>query len=195
MLISWDTAHGDGSVLLAGVWKGDLAQDDFMFVDDRHLITPTSADATHVSAVHFVKNEGNEAAPQSPGSTAPQYQASVDENNVQFGSDTADVFQATAKNDLYFGLGGDDRLGRGAGDDHLSGDAGNDLLDGGQGRDGLRGADGDDHIYGGGMNDDLMGARQRLPQCRSRARYVGRRTRQRYLQRWGRSRRLHGFAR
>jgi Ca2+-binding RTX toxin-like protein len=157
VLISWDTAQGDGSVLLAGVWKGDLAQDDFMFVDDRHLINPTSAGANHVTAEHFIKDEGSEAAPQSPGSTAPQYQASVDENNIQFGSDTADVFQATAKNDLYFGLAGDDRLHGGAGDDHLAGDAGNDLLDGGEGRDDLRGGDGDDHIYGGAMNDNLMG--------------------------------------
>lgn len=43
VMISWDTDKGDGSVLLAGVSKGDLAQDDFMFVDDRHLINTTSA--------------------------------------------------------------------------------------------------------------------------------------------------------
>ncbi len=157
VLISWDTDQGDGSVLLAGVWKGDLAQDDFMFVEDRHLIDTTSAGAHHVTAEHFVKDEGNEAAPATPGSTAPQYQTSVDDNNVQFGSEAADVFQATAKNDLYFGLGGDDRLYGGEGDDHLSGDAGNDLLAGGNGRDDLRGGDGDDHLYGGAMNDNLMG--------------------------------------
>jgi serralysin len=157
VLISWDTAQADGSVLLAGVWKSDLAQDDFMFVDDRHLITPTAADANHVTAEHFLKDEGNEAAPQSPGSTSPQYQASIDENNVQFGTDAADVFQATAKNDLYFGLGGDDRLHGGEGDDHLAGDAGNDLLDGGNGSDDLRAGDGDDRLYGGAMNDNVMG--------------------------------------
>lgn len=158
VLISWDTSQGDGSVLLAGVWKADLAQDDFMFVDDRHLINPTSADADHVTAEHFIKDEGNEAAPATPGSTSPQYQTSVDENHIQFGSDEIDdVFQATAKNDLYFGLGGDDRLYGGAGDDHLAGDAGNDLLDGGDGSDDLRGGDGDDSLYGSAMNDNLMG--------------------------------------
>jgi Ca2+-binding RTX toxin-like protein len=157
VLISWDTAQGDGSVLLAGVWKGDLAQDDFMFVDDRHLITPTSAEADHVTAQHFVMDEGSEIAPATAGTTVPQCQASVDENNVQFGSNGADIFQATAKNDLYFGLGGDDRLYGGPGDDHLAGDAGNDLLAGGDGRDDLRGGDGDDHLYGGAMNDNLTG--------------------------------------
>lgn len=157
VLISWDTDQGDGSVLLAGVWKGDLAQDDFMFVDDRHLMNTASGNADRVTAEHFVKDEGNEAAPATPRSTVPQFQNSVDENNIKFGTLGVDVFQATAKNDLYFGLAGDDRLYGGEGDDHLAGDAGSDLLDGGQGSDDLRGGAGNDRLYGGAMNDNLMG--------------------------------------
>jgi serralysin len=157
VLISWDTDIGDGSVLLEGVFKTDLAQDDFMFTDDRHLINPTTADADHVTAEQFVKDEGNEAAPPMAGETAPDFQSSFDEFNVKFGSEENDTFQATAKNDFYFGLGGDDHLFGGAGDDHLAGDAGNDILDGADGRDDLRGGAGNDGLYGGLMEDNLMG--------------------------------------
>lgn len=157
VLISWDTSQGDGSVLLQGVYKIDLAQNDFMFTDDRYLITPTSADANSVTAEHFARNEGNEAAPSSHENNRGDFQRSFDENHVKFGSEGADVFQATAKNDSYFGLGGNDRLYGGAGDDHLAGDGGNDLLDGGAGRDDLRGGDGEDSLYGGALADNLVG--------------------------------------
>lgn len=156
--ISWHTSKGDGSVLLEGVFKADLAQDDFMFADDRHLIDPTSSHSDRVAAEHFVKDEGNEDAPPSAGETPAQFQRSFDGNLVKYGSDGEnDVFHATSKNDYYFGLGGDDHLSGGRGDDHLAGDAGNDVLDGGNGRDDLRGGDGDDSLYGGAMADNLMG--------------------------------------
>ena len=158
VLISWNTDKGDGSVLLEGVFKADLAQDDFMFVDDRHLIDPTSTHSDRVTAEHFVKDEGNESALPTPGETPAQFQRTVDDNLIKYGSDGQnDVFQATAKNDIYFGLGGDDRLYGGEGDDHLAGDAGNDLLSGGNGRDDLRGGEGNDSLYGGAMADNLLG--------------------------------------
>lgn len=158
VMISWNTEGGSGSVLLEGVQKKDLAQDDFMFTDDRHLIDPTAGSARSVTAEHFVKDEGNEAAPSISGQTSPQFQDSFDEYNVKFGSDNQnDTFQATAKNDYYFGLGGEDRLGGGSGDDHLDGGAGNDLLSGGDGQDDLRGGIGNDRLYGGAMGDSLMG--------------------------------------
>lgn len=142
--------------MLEGVYKKDLAQDDFMFADDRHLIIPTSANADHVSAEHFLSEEGSEAGAPSAGETAAQFQASFDDNNVKYGSDGQnDVFQATARSDFFFGLAGDDRLYGGAGDDHLSGDAGNDILDGADGQDDLRRGDGDDKLYGGAMGDSL----------------------------------------
>lgn len=158
VVISWRTEDGSGSVSLEGVQKADLAQDDFMFADDRHLINPTSSDAHRVTAEHFVKGEPNEAAPSASGQTAPQFQDSFDEFMVKFGSDSRnDTFQATAQNDHYFGLGGDDRLYGGAGDDHLAGDDGNDLLGGGDGQDDLRGGAGNDSLYGGALADNLMG--------------------------------------
>ena len=86
VVISWLTENGGGSVLLEGVKKTDLAQDDFMFADDRHLINPTSSDAHRVTAEHFVKGEPNEAAPSASGQTAPQFQDSFDEFMVKFGN-------------------------------------------------------------------------------------------------------------
>lgn len=158
VLIGWNTDKGDGSVLLEGVYKDDLYQNDFMFADDRHLINPTDPTADRVTAEHFVKDGGNEASPATPGQTAAQFQTSFDDNHVAFGTDAqSDTLQATDKNDFYFGLGGDDQLHGGDGRDHLAGDAGNDLLDGGNAQDDLRGGAGDDKLYGGLMNDNLMG--------------------------------------
>ncbi|MCV0387711.1 MAG: calcium-binding protein [Nitrobacter sp.] len=158
VLVSWDTNNGDGSVLLEGILKADLAQDDFMFVDDRHLINPTHAHSGRVTAEHFVNTEGNESAPPTEGKTTAQFQRSLDDNLIKYGSDGQnDVFQATVMNDFFFGLGGDDHLYGGEADDHLAGDAGNDILDGGSGRDDLRGGDGNDRLYGGAMADNLVG--------------------------------------
>lgn len=159
VLISWDTSAGSGSVLLQGVAKADLAQDDFMFTDDRHLINETTITADSVTAQHFETDEGGDlSAPGAAGNDRGQFQRVVDgEYRVKFDADRAETFKATEKNDLYFGLGGDDRLYGGAGDDHLAGDAGNDVLDGGAGGDDLRGGTGDDTLYGGDEADNLMG--------------------------------------
>jgi hypothetical protein len=60
--ISWEAGEG-GSVLLAEFEKSQLAQDDFMFTDDRQVIQPTSADAETVTAVKFAKDEGGNRRP------------------------------------------------------------------------------------------------------------------------------------
>lgn len=154
--ISW--ADGEGSVLLAGIEKADLAQDDFMFADDRYLLQPTSADADHVSAVSFAKDEGfNVFAPDITDSTTPATTIHFDEFNVQIGAAQADALAGTDARDFYFGLGGDDRLSGAAEDDNLTGDAGNDTLDGGMGQDHLVGGAGDDQLFGGDQADNLMG--------------------------------------
>ncbi|MGX9948520.1 calcium-binding protein (plasmid) [Bradyrhizobium denitrificans] len=159
VMISWDTSKGDGSVLLEGVYKKDLAQDDFMFADDRHLLNPTDAHADRITAQDFGTTGGNEAGPSPiPAPSGAQFQTSFDDNNVKFGSDAQnDTFLGTAKNDFYVGLGGNDYLSGGAGDNHLDGGAGNDTLVGGPGQDDLRGGDGNDKLYGGAMGDNLMG--------------------------------------
>lgn len=159
VLISWDTSKGDGSVLLEGVYKKDLAQDDFMFTDERHLLNPADSHSDRVSAEHFGTTGGNEAGPGPTGSpTNASFTSSFDDNNVQFGSDVQnDTILGTAKNDYYFGLAGNDYLSGGSGDNHLDGGAGNDTLVGGPGQDDLRGGDGNDKLYGGAMGDNLMG--------------------------------------
>ena len=159
VLISWDTSKGDGSVLLEGVYKNDLAQDDFMFTDERHLLNPVDENAHRVTAEHLGTTGGNEAGPGPTGATtSPSFNSAFDDNNVKFGSDAQnDTLLGTAKNDFYFGLAGNDYLSGGAGDNHLDGGAGNDSLVGGPGQDDLRGGDGNDKLYGGAMGDSLMG--------------------------------------
>lgn len=158
VLISWSTAAGIGSVLLEGVSKSQLAQDDFMFTDDRHLINPTTADADRVTAHHFDRNEGGDlSAGAAHGDSTGQFERVVDDYFIRMGTDHSDTFQATARNDLYYGLGGADTLFGGAGNDHLEGGAGADTLDGGDGQDDLRGGDGNDRLYGGAMADNLIG--------------------------------------
>lgn len=157
--ISWNVDKGKGSVLLEGVDKTDLAQDDFMFTDDRQVIRPTSADAEAVTTeLKNIIDEGyNLSAGNLGKDTGSDETLRFDEFNVRTGTDHADSFQGTEGRDYYFGSGGDDRLFGGAGDDDLRGDVGNDVLDGGAGQDHLAGGDGKDKLYGGDAADNLMG--------------------------------------
>lgn len=154
--VSW--ANGQSSVLLVGVEKSQLAQNDFMFTDDRQLLVPGNPSDDRLSAVSFAKNEGGAvAAPVVAGDSNPSYDARFDDFLVQYGSRGADIFQATDQRDVFFGLDGNDKLYGGAGEDHLDGGAGNDVLDGGDGQDQLKGGTGADRLYGGAMADGLMG--------------------------------------
>lgn len=157
--VSWDVAAGKGSVLLDGVYKADLAQDDFMFTDDRQVIKPTDASSTHVSTeISNITNEGGDVSPPNPGTdTGSDETLRFDEFNVRTGTDQADTFQGTNGRDYYFGSGGNDQLFGGAGDDDLRGGAGNDVLVGGAGQDHLMGEAGNDKLYGGDLADNLMG--------------------------------------
>lgn len=153
--ISWN--NDQGSVLLVGVQKNELAQSDFMFADDRYLLQPTDASADRLTAISFAKDEGGAlTAPPAAGNTAAET-FDFDDFHVQKGAEAADVMQATGDRDAFFGLGGDDKLFGGANDDHLAGDGGADTLDGGDGMDDLRGGAGNDQLYGGAMADNLMG--------------------------------------
>ncbi|WP_349570374.1 calcium-binding protein [Azotobacter salinestris] len=157
--VSWNA--GQGSVLLVGVDKGELAQDDFMFTEDNHLLPVGGA---------YAMDDLARAAP--PTRAAPPSRAEpltealqdtddadfrFDEFNVRIGDAGRDVFAGTAARDYYLGLAGDDDLSGSDGDDDLRGDAGNDHLDGGPGMDDLRGGDGDDWLEGGTEADNLMG--------------------------------------
>lgn len=157
VMVSWSTAEGTGSVLLQGLKIADLAQDDFMFADDRYLITGITDDG-RLMAQGFEKDEGfNLSAAPASGNDKGTFERNVEDYHLKFGTAKSEVFQATDKNDLYFGLRGDDRLYGGAGDDHLAGDAGNDVLDGATGSDDLRGGAGDDQLFGSDEADNLMG--------------------------------------
>ncbi|GJD91969.1 hypothetical protein BHAOGJBA_5522 [Methylobacterium hispanicum] len=155
--ISWDVGEG-GSVLLARFEKSQLAQDDFMFTDDRQVIRPTGADAETVTADKFIKDEGgNLSAPDAGSATTAEDAFRFDEFNVKVGTAGRDAFEGTADRDFYYGQDGADHLSGGAGDDDLSGDAGRDVLDGGEGQDHLMGGRGADQLYGGDQADNLMG--------------------------------------
>ena len=156
VLISWN--DGQGSVLLEGVKKTELAQDDFMFADVRKVIQPTTADADHVTAVEFVRDEGEALTPPALG--ADEQAAAwfrFDEFNVKFGGSDADTFLGTDQRDFFFGLEGNDQFSGKAGDDDLGGGGGDDTAVGGDGMDHLKGEDGDDQLFGGEMADNLMG--------------------------------------
>lgn len=156
--ISWDVAEGRGSVLLEGFDKSRLAQDDFMFTDDRQVIRPTGADAETVTADKFIKDEGgNLSAPGTGSETTAEDAFRFDEFNVKVGTAGRDAFAGTGDRDFYYGQDGADRLSGAAGDDDLSGDAGRDVLDGGAGQDHLMGGRGADQLYGGDQADNLMG--------------------------------------
>ncbi|GGB37909.1 calcium-binding protein [Sphingomonas floccifaciens] len=154
--VSWN--DGKSSVLLVGVEKSELAQNDFMFTDDRYVLQPASPSADRLQAISYAKSEGGDvSAPAVSGETNPSVAYSFDDFDVRYGSARGDVFQATDDRDVFFGLGGNDKLYGGAGDDHLEGGAGADVLDGGDGSDMLKGGDGADQLYGGAMADGLMG--------------------------------------
>lgn len=164
-LVSWTTDAGAGSVLLQGFDASGLAADDFMFADDRHLITWVSPDG-HLEAVHFEKNEEtdlphtgplSESAPNSGEDTPGQYERTINGYHVKVGTEGGDTFQGRDANDFYLGLDGNDHLYGASGDDYLAGGAGNDILDGGDGQDDVRGGAGDDELFGGGDGDMLMG--------------------------------------
>lgn len=156
--ISWIAENGSGSVLLEGVQKADLAQDDFMFTDDRMLIRPTDQDAEAVTAINFARIEGEDLAATNPGGDDPGSRvARFSSFLVKAGTGSDDIFQGSPYDDYFFGLGGNDRLFGSAGEDDLRGDAGNDILDGGQDSDHLDGGAGDDRLFGGAMTDTVMG--------------------------------------
>ncbi|KQT15222.1 hypothetical protein ASG57_32600 [Bradyrhizobium sp. Leaf396] len=149
VLISWN--RGTSSVLLEGVAKSELAQDDFMFADSKELLpvgVPESASVAASSNAFWWSSHGSQAATET---------FQFDDVNLKTGTSADDVFQATADRDFYFGGGGNDRLSGGAGADHLAGDAGNDALYGGNGENDLRGGDGNDQLFGGKDADMLMG--------------------------------------
>ena len=153
--ISWAT----GSVVLEGVLKADLAQDDFMFQESPDLPPGTRAPSGPTAERASPSTAGPAATgDRLGGQLATNFTFQGDERyRVAIGGDTADQLTGTDAWDHLIGKDGNDTLDGGAGDDVLEGNAGNDVLTGGAGMDKLDGGPGNDRLSGGEENDEIMG--------------------------------------
>lgn len=165
-LVRWD----GGSVVLEGVEKGQLAQDDFMFADSPDLPPGKTApdDPTEQRSVTLETPDIDNGdlpggrfdkaadAALTNGSLSFDFQGDTTYRMIvgrpgdddRGGGETSDHIFGRTGNDRYIGYGGDDELNGDAGDDRLDGGAGMDRLDGGSGQ---------DTLLGGGEMDELMG--------------------------------------
>ncbi|NNM73910.1 calcium-binding protein [Enterovirga aerilata] len=164
--VRWD----GGSVLLEGVARTSLAQDDFMFADQPDLPPGVREPAGPAPERPSASSDGPALGYSTLGPVQGTFDAvakvlltdgdlafDFDEFGVAVGSGRADVIRGGAADDNLFGRGGDDHLIVAAGDDILEGGAGRDLLEGGDGADRLMGGAGNDKLVGGAMVDELMG--------------------------------------
>ncbi|TCZ55808.1 calcium-binding protein [Roseicella aquatilis] len=159
--VSWD----NGSVLLEGVQKAELSQDDFMFFNQPDL--PPAARAPEGPTEE--RPSPSEDGPSITGALPPvdtgvvpadgehARTLSFDSYAAIIGTDDAEQLRGSSAWDQIFGRAGDDRLSGREGDDVLDGGAGNDWLRGGAGPDQLEGGPGNDHLIGNAENDELMG--------------------------------------
>ncbi|WP_245906654.1 calcium-binding protein [Teichococcus aestuarii] len=162
--VSWER----GSVLLEGVAKSDLAQDDFMFADAPDLPPGLRDPAGPNDEARTASEAGPEISGEVQAGTVfdqlvdhvfndRTLRFDIDEDAVVRGTAGADTLSGSEKNDTVFGLAGDDNISGMAGDDHLQGDDGRDTMAGGDGMDRLMGEAGDDRLSGGAESDELMG--------------------------------------
>jgi serralysin len=164
--VSW----GGGSVLLEGVFKADLAQDDFMFADSPDLppaarppTGPTSERPSQSSAGPDIDGAGpNERVDSLADALLRNHRfqfsfSGEEEYRVGIGTMQGDDLVGRSTWDHLFGRDGNDKLVGMDGDDILLGDAGADLLDGGNGHDRLDGGPETDTLSGGAGEDNLDG--------------------------------------
>lgn len=165
--ISWE----DGSVVLEGVNKSQLSQDDFMFAE-RPDLPPSSHDADGPQAERPTTSTDGPDFPSAalPGIGFDQIaDKALQEGGLGFtfcgdhkykievGTQEADYFRGGHAFDHFFGSAGNDRASGNGGDDVLHGDEGNDVLRGGAGVDRLDGGMAEDWLFGGSGGDELMG--------------------------------------
>lgn len=166
--ISWD----GGSVLLNGVSKAELSQDDFMFANSPEL-PPSSRPADGPAPERPTPSEEGPAIAGAGASNpaadriadamlkrdaAVQLAFSGDEAyTVKVGTSKPDRFIGDDAWDNFFGRDGNDQLSGNGGNDIIQGDAGDDKLDGGDGSDRLDGGSGADQLIGGNEEDEVMG--------------------------------------
>ena len=164
--VSWD----GGSVLLKGVTKSGLAQDDFMFATMPDLPPGDQAPEGPTEERAITDNGPKFGKEKLPGRRFDKVADQVlEEDGLSFGFQGDNTYQVvvgtngndnqTASDawDHFFGRDGNDQFAGLGGDDILNGDAGDDELDGGEGMDRLDGGMGEDHLIGGAEADELMG--------------------------------------
>lgn len=153
--ISWSS----GSVVLEGVRKADLAQDDFMFQESPDLPPGLRAPSGPTTERPSPSTAGPDATGERlRGQLGSSFTIQGDERyQVTVGGETGDQLTGTDAWDHFIGRDGNDTLTGGAGDDVLEGNGGDDILTGGAGRDKLDGGPGNDRLSGGDENDEVMG--------------------------------------
>ncbi|APT57330.1 MULTISPECIES: calcium-binding protein [Roseomonas] len=169
--VSWE----GGSVLLEGVSKAALAQDDFMFGDAAELppglrepVGPSDEAPTPSVAGPNIVGEPQAGAVFDVLAdhlfNGRTLSFNIEGNAILRGTDGDDALAGSSESDTVFGLAGDDHLQGGDGMDRLMGEAGDDRLSGGAESDELMGGDGDDYLdegaahgmLNGGMGDDTL---------------------------------------
>lgn len=163
---------GTGSVLLQGVHKAQLAQDDFMFAESPDLPPGARAPSGPAPERATPSTDGPVIGGHDlPGRGFDKFadamlKAGGDFHFTFHGDETYQVAVGTLRGDYlngtdawdhFMGRDGNDTLVGNGGDDVLQGDAGNDILRGGAGNDKLDGGMGDDRLSGGAGEDELMG--------------------------------------
>ena len=134
------TAHGGGTIRLAGFDIANLDASDFLFRVDQTI-------------------EGDEGNNILQGDTGDDTLYGHAGSDTLYGKEGDDTLYGGAGDDFVYGGEGDDTLYGGEGFDRLNGGEGDDTLYGGDDSrtDYLAGGEGDDTLYGGAGNDSLYG--------------------------------------
>lgn len=153
--VSWT----GGSILLEGVRRSDLAQDDFMFAMTPDLPPGTRAPSGPAAERPSPSTAGPSISGDAAGGHLGQkFSFEGDERyRVAIGNEGADILEDSDAWDHLVGRDGNDTLTGAAGDDVLEGNAGEDTLSGGTGNDRLLGGIGKDRLEGGDQEDELQG--------------------------------------
>jgi len=156
--ISWE----DGSVLLEGVVKADLAQDDFMFADEPDLPPGPRGPDGPASLRPSMSSSGPDINAVTLGFSAMTFDnrrdLAFDDNQMRIGTEQTDILHGDqADTTQLFGRTGSDVLLGGAHQNVIQGGPHADLLVGGAGPNWLDAGDGGDVLIGNARDDNLIG--------------------------------------
>ena len=149
------TAHGGGTIRLAGFSIDNLGATDFVF--SRLDGGGTTGDDELQADDGGDRLDGGAGDDFLWGGAGDDILLGGEGDDFIRGGAGDDVLEAGAGDDYLYGGTGDDLLYGGAGDDYIQGGAGDNVLEGHEGDDDLYGRGGDDFLYGGEGNDALVG--------------------------------------